>query len=277
MNPVSETSEAIMADTVLLDVADGVATLTLNRPEALNALSVAMMQDLAAVTRDLSTRKDVEVVVISGAGAHFMAGGDLNDFARHLDLTPQARLSTFRAMVERYVNPTVEILQSFHQPVIAKVRGACAGFGLSLMLGCDLAVAADDAKFTSAYAAIALPSDGGMSYFLPRMVGRRKAMELMMLADRFDAAEALRLDLVNTVVPAEALDETVDALVTRLQIGPRHATAELKRLINASFDHELAAQLQSEAEAFARCSATGDFAEGVTAFLGKRKAAFRGK
>lgn len=265
-----------MADTVLLDVADGVATLTLNRPAALNALSVEMMQDLAAAVRALKARDDVAVVVIAGAGAHFMAGGDLNDFARHLDLTPRARLDAFRAIIEHNVNPTVALLQSLHQPVIAKVRGACAGFGLSLLLGCDLAVAAEDAVFTTAYSAIALSADGGMSHFLPRMVGRRKALELLLLAERFPAAEALRLDLVNRVVPADALDATVDALAAQLQRGPRHAYGELKRLVNASVDASLTEQLGREAEAFARCSATADFGEGVEAFLAKRAPAFRG-
>ena len=129
-----------MANTALLDVTDGVANLTLNRPAALNALSVEMMQDLNTAVRTLVGRKDVAVVVIAGAGDHFMAGGDLNDFAAHLHLSPEARLATFRAMIEQWINPTVELLQGMDQPVIAKVRGACAGFGLSLMMGCDLAV-----------------------------------------------------------------------------------------------------------------------------------------
>lgn len=266
-----------MANTATLDVADGVATLTLNRPDQLNALSLEMMEDLAAATRALKARTDVHVVVVTGAGAHFMAGGDLNDFARQLGQSPQARLATFKAMIAHHINPTVETLQSLHQPVIAKVRGACAGFGLSLMLGCDLAIAADDAVFTTAYAAIGLSADGGMSYFLPRAVGRRKALELLLLADRFKAEEALRLGLLSRVVPAGELDAAVDALAARLKAGPRHAYGEFKRLIADSDDHQLEAQLQSEAEAFARCSATADFAEGVTAFLGKRKPGFQGR
>ena len=209
-----------MANTVLLDVSSGVATLTLNRPAQLNALSAEMMEDLSAAVIKLRGRKDVEIVVITGAGDHFMAGGDLNDFAVRLDLDPQSRLIAFRGIIEKYVNPAVEIIQSLHQPVIARVRGACAGFGMSLMLGCDLAVCADSAKFTTAYSAIGLPADGGMSYFLPRVVGTRKAMELLLLAERFDAAEALRLGLVNRVVPEAQLDEAVAALVSRLQNGP---------------------------------------------------------
>lgn len=266
-----------MSDTVLLRVDEGIATVTLNRPEVLNALSVEMMQDLAKVVVELKAHTATEVVVIEGAGEHFMAGGDLNDFARHLDLSAPARLASFRAMIEHSVNPTVTMLQSLHQPVIAKLRGACAGFGLSLMLGCDLAVAADTSTFTTAYAAIGLPADGGMSHFLPRMLGRRKAMELLLLAERFDAAEALRLGLVTRVVPAHALDVEVAALAQRLRHGARHAFGEIKRLLNDSFDAPLESQLQSEAEAFARCGATNDFTEGVRAFLGKRPPHFEGR
>ncbi|MBR0567943.1 enoyl-CoA hydratase [Azoarcus sp. L1K30] len=266
-----------MAGTVLLDVADGVATLTLNRPAALNALSVEMMQDLAAATRELTKRKDFAVLLIVGAGDHFMAGGDLKDFATHLHLSPEARRASFRAMIEQYINPTVEALQALEQPVIAKVRGACAGFGLTLMLGCDLVVCADSSVFTTAYAAIGLSGDGGASYFLPRMVGRRKAAELLLLGERFDAAEALRLGLVTRSVPAAEVDVETEKLCTRLKAGPLQTYGEIKRLLAASLDSQLETQLQSEALAFGRCGGSEDFAEGVTAFLEKRKAVFKGR
>ncbi|MFU2487086.1 enoyl-CoA hydratase/isomerase family protein [Thauera sp. WH-1] len=263
-----------MAGTVLVDVREGVATLVLNRPDALNALSEEMMDDLHAAARGLAGRKDFGVLVIKGAGAHFMAGGDLKDFARHLHLSPAARLAGFRAMIERDINPTVQLLQGLPQPVVACVQGACAGFGLSLMAGCDLVLAAEDALFTTAYAAIGLSGDGGVSYFLPRILGRRKAAELLLLADRFDAAEAQRLGLVNRVVPAAELDAEVSRLVSRLLAGPRHTYGEIKRLLAESHDAPLETQLQSEAEAFARCAAGADFAEGVSAFLDKRKPVF---
>jgi 2-(1,2-epoxy-1,2-dihydrophenyl)acetyl-CoA isomerase len=265
-----------MANTVLLDVTNRVATLTLNRPAQLNALSMEMMEDLLVAVRKLRDVQNIDIVVIVGAGDHFMAGGDLKDFATQFHLGPEARKITFRAIVEKHVNQAVEVLQSLQQPVIAKVRGACAGFGMSLMLGCDLVVCADSTKFTTAYASIGLAADGGMTYFLPRVVGRRKAMELLLLAERFDAAEALRLGLVNRVVTAADLDAETAALVTRLQGGPRHAYGEIKRLLASSLDAKIESQLQSEAEAFARCSATDDFVEGITAFLEKRKPGFRG-
>lgn len=266
-----------MTDTVLLDVSNRVATVTLNRPAQLNAFSIEMMEDLLVTMRALRQRKDVDLVVVTGAGDHFMAGGDLKDFAAQSDPSPQTRLVTFRAIIEEHVNPSVEILQALDVPVIAKVRGACAGFGLSLMLGCDLALCADSTKFTTAYSSIGLSADGGMSFFLPRIVGRRKAMELLLLGERFDAAEALRLGLINRVVPAAELDAETDRLVARLLAGPRRAYAEIKRLLNPPPDLTLEGQLQNEAEAFARCAATADFVEGINAFLEKRKATFRGE
>lgn len=264
-----------MAGTVLLDVRDDVATLTLNRPTALNALSVEMMQDLDAAVRELAARHDYGVVVIAGAGEHFMAGGDLKDFARHFSLSKESRQAVFRALIEQHVNPVIDTLQRLEQPVIARVRGACAGFGLSLMAACDFAVAADNALFTTAYVGIGLPGDGGASYFLPRIVGRRRAAELLLLGDRFDAAEALRLGLLSRVVAPAALDDEVARLAARLLAGPRRTQAEIKRLLLDSHDASLQAQLQSEAEAFGRCSADADFVEGVSAFLDKRKPQFK--
>ena len=265
-----------MADTVLLDVTDGVATLTLNRPQALNALSIPMMPDLAAAARELAARKDYGVVVVQGAGDHFMAGGDLKDFASQLHLSPESRMATFRATIEQHVNRSVEAFANLRVPVIGRVHGACAGYGLSLALGCDMVVAADNAYFTTAYASIGLSGDGGVSWLLPRIVGRHKAFELLLLADRFDASEALRLGVANKVVPLDELDTAVAALVGRFLRGPRETYAEMKRLLNQAPDQSLDAQLQLEAEAFARCAARPDFDEGVNAFFEKRKARFGG-
>jgi len=265
-----------MNDTVLVDIRDGVATLTLNRPQALNALSVEMMQALRLGAERVVADTAVQVIVIRGAGEHFMAGGDIKDFHAHLRLDPPARLQAFQAMIEQWINPTVLALRHAHQPVIGAVRGACAGFGLSLMLGCDLALAADNAYFATAYAHIALSPDGGGTWFLPRIVGTRKAAELMLLAERISATQALELGLVNRLVPPDRLEEETARLASRLQAGPRHAYGEIKRLLNRAGTADLAGQLQAEAESFARCSATNDFAEGVEAFLAKRKPAFRG-
>ena len=210
-----------MANTVLLEVSDEIATLRLNRPEVLNALSVEMMEDLARALRALTARRDYAVVVVEGAGPDFMAGGDINDFARHLGLSPESRLASFRAMIEQYINPAVTTLQGLHAPVICKVRGACAGFGLSLMLACDLVLCADNAKFTSAYAAIGLSADGGMSYFLPRMVGTRKALELLLLAERLQASSSPLLSTRR---------RRMKAICWKQRRGPAHSPHFWKRL-----------------------------------------------
>lgn len=265
-----------MANTVLLDVTGRVARITLNRPAQLNALSVEMMRDFLNVLLSMRDRSDFDVVLIAGAGDHFMAGGDLKDFSSYFGQNPSERQASYRAIITDLINPIVGELQSFRQVVVAQVRGACAGFGLSLVLGSDFAVCADNARFTTAYSAIALPADGGMSYFLPRMVGTRKALELLMLADRFDAAEALRLGLVNSVVAVDALEAETGKLLARLLNGPLHACAEIKQLVATSACEPLGAQLQNEAEAFGRCGGSDDFVEGVTAFLDKRKPVFRG-
>lgn len=265
-----------MNDSVLLDIRDGVATLTLNRPQALNSLGLEMAQALLERTRQLAAIEGVKVVVVTGAGDHFMAGGDLKEFHSMLGGEPARRREVFRELIGRYVNPAVEVLRGIPQPVVGRVRGACAGFGFSLMLGCDLVIAAADAYFTTGYALLGTTPDGGGTYFLPRTVGSKKAAELMLLAERIDAREALALGLINRVVPLAELDAECDRLARRLAAGPSLAYAGAKALLNASLASTLAQQLQAETDSFSRCSATGDFAEGVTAFVEKRKPSFRG-
>ena len=256
----------------------GVATLTFNRPEALNTLDVAAMQAFRGAVERIAADAAVEVVVITGAGAHFMAGGDIRQFSTIVaDYAAPQRLQQFQAMIEQWINPAILLLQNLHQPVVAKVRGACAGIGLSFMSGCDIVIAADDTVFSTAYSTIGLSPDGGASWFLPRIVGTRRALELLLLGDRFDAQTAQSIGLVTRVVAAVGLDAAVDAVVSQLKSGPRHAYGEIKRLVRASGGNTLESQLALEAAAFARCSATNDFAEGVTAFLEKRKPQFRGR
>jgi 2-(1,2-epoxy-1,2-dihydrophenyl)acetyl-CoA isomerase len=262
-----------MADPVLVERQDGVATLTLNRPEALNALDFAMMEALVAQTSALAADDKLRVVIVRGAGRHFMAGGDLRTFATRLDQPPEARRAEFQSMIER-LHAAIEHLHRMPAIVVAQARGAVAGFGLSLLCACDLAIAADDAYFTTAYRHIALTPDGGGTWALPRIVGLRKAMEMLLLSERIDAQEALRVGLVNRIVPAAELDAATSALVQTLARGPRRALASAKRLARESLDRSLAEQLQAEAVSFAQCAATPDFVEGIRAFLEKRPARF---
>jgi 2-(1,2-epoxy-1,2-dihydrophenyl)acetyl-CoA isomerase len=265
--------EDAMEEPVLLRLADGIATITLNRPKVLNALDGAMVDGLTAALERIEANPELRVVVLEGAGAGFMAGGDIRAFQAVMDLSPAEKRAYFERFVNR-VHPTIVAMRRLPLPVIARVHGAVAGIGMSLMLACDLAIAAEDAVFTLAYCHLGTSPDGGSTYFLPRHVGSKKAMEIALLGDRFDAATALQLGLVNAVVPVGELDRRVGVLAARLASGPRAAYAATKLLLNQSSGVALDTQLQAEAERFAACAATPDFAEGVAAFLGKRPARF---
>ena len=260
-------------DTIILTRSGPVATLTFNRPAALNVLDIAMMDALIAHTAALASDASLRVVVLRGAGRHFMAGGDLRTFAARLagDRTNLRR--DFEDIVLR-VQTAVEQLHRMPHAVIAAVQGAVAGFGLSIACACDLVVAADDAVFASAYRNIGLTPDGGGTWSLPRIVGTRKALEIYVLGERFGADEALRIGLVNRVVAAGNLDATVGTWARSIAEGPKLALRNVKRLLRDSPERTLAQQLDAEARSFGACAVTGDFAEGIEAFLRKRSPRF---
>ena len=258
-----------MNDTVQRETEGAIATLTLNRPAALNALDASMAEALFVHLSDIAADDAIRVVVLRGAGKHFMAGGDIRVFAESLGAEPAARRASFQHLVER-VHASVELLARMPQPVIARLHGAVAGFGLSLANGCDLAFASDDAYFASAYLQIAVTPDGGGTYWLPRAIGSRRAAEIMLLGERFNAHDAAALGLVNRVVKGNELDDVVAKAARRIAAGPTLAVRNLKRLLRTSLQNSLAEQLQAEAVSFARCTGETDFAEGIAAFLDKR-------
>jgi 2-(1,2-epoxy-1,2-dihydrophenyl)acetyl-CoA isomerase len=260
-----------MSDSVLYSVADGIATITLNRPQVLNALDAQMIVQLRAACERAEHDAAARAVVLRGAGPAFLAGGDVAYFRANL-----ARMPALVREGGTELNHAILALRRAPKPVLASVHGAVAGAGASLMAAADLAIAAEGTKFTVAYSRIGTSPDGGATHFLPRLVGARRALELMLLSDAFDAQTALRLGLVNWVVSPEQLGSETEAIARRLALGPTHALGEIKRLVNESPDQALAAQLEAEVEAFARCAGTRDFAEGVTAFVEKRKPDFRG-
>lgn len=258
---------------VTYQVLDRIATLTLNRPESLNALNLEMIADLRALTSWAAFDPQVRVVLLRGAGEHFMAGGDLKWFRAQLALPPQERQPLLEETIAA-VHASVLQLKNTDKPVLAAVQGAVAGFGLSLMLAADLVVAADSAYFTLAYCHIGLSPDGGATWSLPRQVGLKQAMEIALLGDRFDATRARELGLVNRVVPAATLTDEALQLARRLAAGPQEALARTKALINGSLERSLNDQLLAEQHAFAACGVNPDFAEGLAAFFEKRPAHF---
>ncbi len=251
----------------------GVATFTLNRPKAMNALNADMTQAFVKTMQQVAADKSLRVLIVQGAGDHFMAGGDIKGFSETLATAGPDRKLHFMEMIH-FIHAGVELMQRMDVVTIAKVQGACAGFGMSLAIGCDLTIASDDAYFATAYKAIGLTPDGGQSYFLPRLVGVKKAMELTLLSERIKADEAQRLGFVNTVVPRDELDAVVDRIAAQIAGSARGAMAGAKRLINTSLSHTMSEHLNAEAESFSSCAAKEDFAEGIRAFIEKRAAKF---
>lgn len=258
------------SDPVLLERQGAIAFLTFNRPQQLNAIDPALATALRDHAQTLSRDQELRCVVLRGRGRAFMAGGDLAVF--NAAPTPETAHSIIMPLHEG-----LRLLTSLPVPVIASLQGAVAGAGFSVALAADLAIAAEDLSMTLAYTLIGASLDGSSSYFLPRMVGLRKAMEYAFLSPKIDAAEALRLGLVNRVVKTEALEAETLALAERLAAGATHAYGRSKRLLRDSFERDLVAQLDAELKAFARGTETEDFREGIAAFLAKRTPKFTGR
>lgn len=257
---------------VILDIGGPVATIRLNRPHALNALDLEGFRAFGDAVEGLAEHADLRAVVIRGEGKAFMAGADLASVAADLDNAPE----TITAMIDA-LHPAIAALERLPVPVIAAVHGAVAGAGVSLMLACDFAVADENARFSLAYSRIGGSLDGGCSWMLPRVVGRRKALEIALLAEPFNAATALQLGLVNEVAPTADFDAAVGKWCDRLTSGPTLSYGRIKSVLAAASGNDLGAQLDAERAAFAFCAGTSDFREGVTAFLEKRAPHFRGR
>ena len=262
-----------MSDYVSTTIEGGVATVVLNRPQVLNALNPEMAKTLKTTTGTLAADANVRCVVIKGAGEHFMAGGDVRHFHALLRESPQTAVDTIAAEIED-VHATITSIHSMPKPVIASIRGASAGFGMSLVAACDLAIAAEDAVFSLAYCRIGTSPDGGSTWTLPRMVGLKRAMELALLGDRITPQLARDYGLINWVVPGTELDERTAELAARLAAGPAAALSRTKALLLASSSTELEDQLAAEKRHFIAGVSGPEFAEGVSAFVGKRAARF---
>ena len=254
---------------VLLRREGAVAVLQLNRPAAHNALDVPLAQAFLAACRRLAGSDAPRAIVLCAAGRSFGVGGDLAAMRGDGAGVASQLIDSLHA--------AVKLLQDIDAPVIASLQGAVAGGSMSLALSADLAIAAEDATFNLAYSRIGASCDLSSSWHLPRLVGLRKAMEIALLSESIDAAEALRLGLVSRVVPAARLEEETMALARRLADGPTLAYGRLKRLLRGSFESDLDSQLDAEREAFRASAGTRDFGEGVAAFFERRKPSFEGR
>ena len=258
-----------MAD-LRVEIADAVATLTLDRPEALNSLTIPLKEELARAFRSLARNPAVRAVVLTGAGRAFCAGQDLRE-----RLEPDAApLAT--EVRERYT-PIVLAMRRLEKPIVGAINGVAAGAGASLAFACDIRIAAEEASFLLAFGRIGLVPDSGASWVLPRLIGAGRAAELALTADPVSAADAERVGLVSRVVPGPALLDEARALATRLAAGAPVALALTKRALNRSFDASLEDQLEYEAALQGIAGSTADHAEGIAAFIEKRKPAFRGE
>jgi 2-(1,2-epoxy-1,2-dihydrophenyl)acetyl-CoA isomerase len=270
---VSESS--IELETVELLLEDGVATVTLNRPQALNAWNKQFALDLLAALDRVAASEAARAVVITGAGRAFSSGADLKD-AGGGDFTPEGRPDVYKVLTERY-HPIMQAIRELEKPVIAAVNGPAVGIGCSLALCCDLIVAARSSYFLLAFVNIGLVPDGGSSLFVPARVGIARASELALLGERLPAEQALQWGLINRVVADERLAEEVAALAARLAAGPTRAYAGAKRQLNSWLYARMAEQLELEAQIQREMAGSDDFVEGATAFVEKRLPRFSGR
>ncbi len=260
-----------MYNTVLFSVEGGVCSITLNRPDVFNSFNEELSAEFIDALKKANKEAEVRVVVISGTGKAFCSGQDLKDIKGK---TGERSLS--ESVVRRY-NPMILAIREMAKPVICKLNGVAAGAGASLALACDIIVAAETASLIEVFANVGLVPDSGSSFFLPRLVGYNKAFELITLASKVTAKEALDLGFIYKVVAPEALDATVNKLAQRYATGPTKAYGMVKKMLNKAYTSGLNDMLQYEAYCQELAGKSEDYTEGVTAFVEKRKPVFKGK
>ncbi|HEY7405567.1 MAG TPA: enoyl-CoA hydratase/isomerase family protein [Candidatus Angelobacter sp.] len=255
---------------VLFDVRDHVGYVTLNRPHAGNSIDLGMAKDLMSVALQCESDRNVRAVLLRGAGDNFSMGGDVKLFHA------QADLESYLREVTSFLHLAVSRFARLDAPVIAAVQGAAAGGGFSLAISCDLVLAADSARLLMAYTRIGMAPDGGSTYFLPRLVGLKRALELTLTNRVLSAREACEWGLVTEVVAAEKLAARAEELATSLAQGPTGAFGAAKRLLHSGWNESLETQMEWESRAIGEAGGTADGREGIRAFVEKRKAKFNG-
>lgn len=259
---------------VLLDVTEGIATITLNRPGAMNSLDVATKELLRETVEQVAADDAVRCVVLTGTGRGFCVGQDLKE---HIELLRNGSSDELFRTVPEHYNPIVTALATMPKPVVAAVNGVAAGAGASLAMAADIRLLSDAGGFNLAFAGVALSCDTGSSWTLQRLVGRAKALELLYLPSTLDAAECERIGLVNRVLPAAELDEATRELATRLASGPTVAFASIRESVTYAATHSFTESLEVEHTMMSRTGATEDHAAAVAAFVAKEKPVFRGR
>jgi 2-(1,2-epoxy-1,2-dihydrophenyl)acetyl-CoA isomerase len=259
--------------TLLFEVRDHVAHITLNRPEAANGVNLEMASELRHAARRCATDSEVRAVLLAGAGKMFCAGGDLKAFAAQ----PEGELPGFLEQVTLHLHQAVTHFSRMNAPVVAAIQGSAAGGGFSLAISCDFPIAAESAKFTMAYTRAGLTPDGSSTYFLPRIVGYRRAIELAITNRVLSAREAAEMGLVTRVVPDADLMSEASKLAAQLAAGATAAFGGVKRLMVESFTNTLEAQMSLETEYISAMGRTTDGREGIASFLAKRAPKFSGK
>lgn len=259
--------------TIVYGKADGVATITLNRPERLNAFNTEMHGEMREALKDVRKDKTLRALLMTGTGRAFSAGQDLSDRA----VKPGDKPGDLGDSLDRYYNPLIRTLRGLEMPVIAAVNGIAAGAGANIALAADIVLAARSAVFVQAFCRIGLIPDSGGTYILPRLVGRARAMGLTLLGDKIPAEEAERIGLIWKVFDDDKLIDEATALANHFATQPTKGLALIKRALNASFENDLDTQLDLERDFQRIAGRTGDYQEGVNAFLEKREPKFRGQ
>jgi 2-(1,2-epoxy-1,2-dihydrophenyl)acetyl-CoA isomerase len=263
-----------VARPVTYDVVDGVATITLNRPDAMNSLDIATKEALRDIVTEAAADDAVRCVVLTGTGRAFCVGQDLKEHVKLLESGGSDQL--FTTVAEHY-NPIVTALATMPKPVIAAINGVAAGAGASLAFACDLRLVAESAGFNLAFPGVALSCDTGASWTLPRLVGRAKAIELLYFPSTIDAAKALELGLATSVVPDDQLAVEASTLAAKLASGPTLSFASMRQSVNFSSTHDLAESLAFEDSKMTLTGASEDHRNAVAAFVAKEKPTFHGR
>ncbi len=256
---------------ILIDIEKGVAKITLNRPETFNSFNREMALLLQKTLDDCAINDEVRAIILTGNGKAFCAGQDLNEVTSP-ELNPG-----FRKILEEHYNPIVERIRLIEKPIIAAINGVAAGAGANIALACDIVVATEAASFIQAFSKIGLIPDSAGTFFLPRLIGFQKASALMMLGDKVSAKEAEQLGMLYKVFAAETFEEEVLKLASKVAQMPTKALGLTKRLLNKSMVNNLDEQLAMESDLQIEAAESDDYAEGVNAFIEKRKPEFKGK